>query len=290
MSSPETGTHLLDAFRQELRKLGYVEGQTLTLEVRWGEGRAERVTEMVGELVHLNVDVLVVTNILGSVAARNATRTIPTVAFAGAPVELGLAASFARPGGNITGLSFFSVDLMGKRLQLLTELVPGASRVAIFRNRTLPREDVLWQVSETAASKMGVALQSIEMQRPEDFEPAFAAAARARAQAIYIPDEPLTFAYRPRLVTLAADNRLPAMYGTREYAVDGGLMSYGPNFVALMRRAANFVDKILKGTNPGDIPFEQPTTFNLVINLRTAKALDLAVPQILLAQADEVIE
>jgi putative ABC transport system substrate-binding protein len=289
--SSATGTeHTVGAFRQGLRELGYVEGQTIALEVRWAEGRSERIPELVAELVGLKMDVLVAGSSLAALAANKATRTIPIVMVAADPVGLGLVASLGRPGGNVTGLSFFSEAIIGKRLELLKELVPALARVAVLRNPMVAAHATFWQETEVAARKLGVTLQPIEVRGPEDFEAAFAAATRGNAQALIHFDDALTLAHRPRIVALAASSRLPAMYGFREFPDEGGLMSYGPSFVVLFRRAATFVDKILKGAKPADLPVEQPTKFELVINRKTANALGLTVPPTLLAQADDVIE
>ncbi len=267
-----------------------MEGQTIALEVRWAEGRNERIPELVAELVGLKMDVLVVGSSAGALAAKKATGTIPIVMVAADPVGLGLVTSLARPGGNVTGLSYFNEAIIAKRLQLLKELVPGLARLAVLRNPIVAVHAIFWQETEVAARKLGVALQPLEVRGPEDFEAAFAAATRGNAQALIALDDALTLAHRPRIVALAASSRLPAMYGFREFPDDGGLMSYGPSFVVLHRRAATFVDKILKGAKPADLPVEQPTKFELVINRKTANALGLTVPSTLLAQADDVIE
>jgi putative tryptophan/tyrosine transport system substrate-binding protein len=267
-----------------------VEGQTIALEVRYAEGRMERIPELVAELVGLKMDVLMAAIGPAALAAKKATRTIPVVMIAADPVGLGLVASLARPGGNVTGLSYFNEAIIAKRLQFLKELVPGLARLAVLRNPILAAHATFWQEAEVAARTLGVALQPLEVRGPEDFEAAFAAATRGNAQALVAFDDPLTVAYRPRIVALAASSRLPAMYGFREFPDEGGLMSYGANFVDLFRRAATYVDKILKGAKPADLPIEQPTKFELVINRKTANALGLTVPPTLLAQADEVIE
>jgi len=288
--NPIVGGHIFEAFRQGLRELGYVEGQTITLDVRWAEGRLERVPELIAELVRLKVDVLVVGNSPTALAAKSATRTIPIVMFAGDPVALGLVASLARPGGNVTGQSYLNVELNSKRLELIKQLVPDLTRIAVLRNPTVAIHANFWQTTEVAARKLGVTLQPLDVRGPEDFEAAFAAATRDNAQAILAFDDPVTIAYTSQIVALAANSRLPTMYGFREFPDNGGLMSYGPNFVVLFRRAATFVDKILKGAKPADLPVEQATKFELVMNLKTANALGLTVPPSLLAQADEVIE
>jgi putative ABC transport system substrate-binding protein len=282
--------HTVGAFRQGLRELGYVEGQTIALEVRYAEGRNERIPELVAELVGLKMDVLVTASSVAALAANKATRTIPIVMVGADPVGLGVVASLGRPGGNVTGLSIFNEGIIGKRLELLKELVPGLARVAVLRNPVVAAHATFWQETEVAARQLGVTLQPIEVRGPEDFEAAFAAAARGNAQALIAFDDNVTLAYRPRIAALAASSRLPAMYGFREFPDEGGLMSYGPSFVDLFRRAATFVDKILKGAKPADLPVEQPTKFELIVNLKTAKALGLDLSPSLLARADEVIE
>ncbi len=289
-ASPTATGHTVGAFRQGLRELGYVEGQTIALEVRWAEGRMERIPELVAELVGLKMDVLVAGISQAALAANKATRTTPIVMVAADPVGLGLVASLARPGGNVTGLSVFNEAIIGKRLELLKELVPGLARVAVLRNPIMAAHATFWEASEVAARTLGVALQPLEVRGPEDFEAAFAAATRGNAQALIAFDDTLILAHKPRIVALAASSRLPAMYGLREFPDDGGLISYGPSFADLFRRAATYVDKILKGAKPADLPVEQPTKFELVINRKTANALGLTVPPTLLAQADDVIE
>jgi putative ABC transport system substrate-binding protein len=289
-STPTAGAHIFEAFRQGLRELGYVEAQTIALEVRWGEGHVERMPGLVAELVGLKVDVLFVGSSAAALAAKNATQTIPIVMIAADPVGLGLVASLSRAGGNVTGLSYFNEEISAKRLQLLKELVPGLARVGVLKNPMAAIHAIFWQETEAAAHKLGLALQALEVRGPEDFEAAFAAAWRGNAQALIAFDDTLTNAYRSRVVALAASSRLPTIYGFREFLDAGGLMSYGPSIVFLFRRAASFVAKIVKGDKPADLPVEQPTEFELVINLKTAKGLGLSVPPSLLARANEVIE
>src|SRR6266403_994941 len=289
-SSTTAVGHIVGAFRQRLRELGYVEGQTIALEVRYAEGRMERIPELVAELVGLKMDVLVAPTSQAALAAKKATRTIPIVMVAADPVGLGLVASLARHGGNVTGLSYFNEAIIAKRVQLLKEFVPGLAQIAVLRNPSVAVHATFWQDTEVAARTLGVALQPLNIRGPEDFEAAFAAATQGNAQALIALDDALTMTHRPRIVALAASSRLPAMYGLREFPDEGGLMSYGPSFVILFRRAASFVDKILNGAKPADLPVEQPTKFELVINRKTATALGLTVPPTLLAQADEVIE
>jgi putative ABC transport system substrate-binding protein len=281
---------MVAALRQGLGELGYVDGQTIALEIRASDGHSERIPELVAELIGLKMDVLVAGSSVSTLAAKKATGTIPIVMVAADPVGLGLVASLARPGGNVTGLSYFNEAIIAKRLQLLTEFVPGLSRVAVLRNPSVVVHATFWQETEVAARKLGVALQPLDIRGPDDFEAAFAAATRGNAQGLIALDDALTIAHRPRIVSLAASSHLPAMYGLREFPNDGGLMSYGASFVDLLRRTATFVDKILKGAKPADLPVEQPTAFELVINRKTANALGLTVPPLLLAQADEVIE
>jgi len=286
--------HTLEAFRQGLRDLGYVEGRTVVIEYRDAEGKLERLPALAAELVALKVDVIVVTSTPAALAAKQATRTIPIVlAFVADPVGSGLVTSLARPGGNVTGLSMFALELVGKRLELLTQAVPGVSRVAAlwhpgdYGERT--EQDMLKE-ADVAARALGVRLQVVEARGPEDFDRAFSDMTRARAGAVTVQSTNIFLSERRRLVDLAAKNRLPAMYLAREFVDAGGLMSYAANVADLFRRAATYVDKILKGTKPADLPVEQPTKFELVINLKTAKALGLTIPPSLLGRADEVIQ
>jgi ABC-type uncharacterized transport system substrate-binding protein len=289
--SPTFSPQLREAFRQQLRELGYVEGQNIVIEYRWAEGRAERLPDLAAELVSLNVDVIVAGGTPAPLAAKHATRTIPIVmTAAGDPVGSGLVASLARPGGNVTGLSARSPELGGKRLQLLKEVVPGLSRVAVLWNAANPYAALVVRETETAARTLGLQVQSLEVRGPDDFENALPGAIRGRAGALIVVEDPLTFLYLKRIAEFAAQNRLPATYGYREFAEAGGLMTVGPNLADLYRRAAIYVDKILKGAKPADLPVEQATKFELVINLKTAKALGLTIPPSLLQRADQVIE
>jgi putative tryptophan/tyrosine transport system substrate-binding protein len=282
---------LWDAARQGLRELGYVEGQNITLEVRWAEGRTDRLPELVAELVRSKVDVLVVATTPAALAAKNATRTIPVVFVAvGEAVESGLVANLARPGGNLTGLTLLNAEISGKRLELLKESLPRISRVAVLTNPGNPIHTVFWRQTLTAAKTLGLKLQPIQVRASEDFEEAFQAATSGRADALLAFDDSLTVGYRTRLVALAAKHRLPTMYGLREFPDAGGLVSYGPNFPDQYRRTGTYVDRILKGARPADLPVEQPTKFELVINLKTAKALALTIPPSVLARADEIIQ
>ena len=282
---------LIVAFRQGLRDLGYVEGQNVVLELRWAEGRLERLPALAAELVRLPVDVIVTHGTPGTLAAKRATTAIPIVTTTiGDPVGSGLVASLARPGGNLTGLSLLGPELGGKRLELLREVVPGLSRVAILWNRANPYNAELLRDAEAAARTLGVQLQSLAVRGPDDYEEALRAASGGRAGALVTVEDPLAVTQRARIVDLAAKNRLPAMYFAREFVDAGGLMSYGPSFADMYHRAATYVDKILRGARPADLPVEQPTRFELVVNLKTAKALGLTFPRSVLNLADEAIQ
>ena len=286
--------HLPEAFRQGLRDLGYVEGRNVVIEYRNSEGKNERLPALAAELVALKVDVILAAATPHALAAKQATRTIPIVfAATGDAVADGLVASLARPGGNITGLSFFTPELVGKRLELLKQTVPGVSRVAVLWNPgglgESTEKDVLKR-AEVAARAIGVQLHFVEARGPADFDRVFSDMIRARAGALTVLTSAMLFEERKRLVDLVAKNRLPAVYPWREFVDAGGLMAYGPDLADLFRRAATYVDKILKGAKPGDLPVEQPTKFELVINLKTAKALGLTIPPSLLQRADQVIE
>jgi putative ABC transport system substrate-binding protein len=289
--SSSTSQHFLDAFRQGLRELGYVEGQNITIEARWAEGRNERFPDLVAELVQLKVNVIIASSGPAAVAAKNGTQTIPIVFIVGDPFGLGLVSSLARPGGNITGLSLaLGGEFTGKWLELLSKVIPNASQVAVLWNPTNPANVGYLKALQVEAHRLGVKLQPHEVQDPSQFESAFAAVATARAQGLIVFTDPLTVHYRAQIVDLAAKNRLPTMYGFREFVDAGGLMSYGASDPDAHRRAAVYVDKLLKGAKPADLPVEQPTRFELVINLKTAKALGLTIPPTLLFQADEVLQ
>ncbi len=279
------------AFIQGLRDLGYVEGQNIIIEYRWAEGKLERLPSLASDLVRLKVEVIVTGGLEASLAAKTATRLIPIVAGASAdPVSSGLVASLARPGGNITGLTIINVDLAGKRLELLKEAVPGASRPAVLRNRANGEHALLWKETQRAARSLGVRLQSLEVRGANEFEGAFAAMARDRADALLLAPDEIFWTHRGQIADLATKTRLPGMFDAKGFVDAGGLMAYGPNLPDMFRRAATYVDKILKGAKPADLPVEQPTRFELVINLKTAKALGLTIPQSVLVRADEVIQ
>ena len=289
--SATSAPHLVEAFRQGLRELGYVEGQNLLIEYRWSEGRAERLPDLAAELVRLKVDLIVSPGTPGPVAAKHATNTIPIVmTTAGDPVGSGLVASLARPGGNVTGLSLLVPELGGKRLQLLKEVVPGISRVAVLWNAANPYPVLVWRETEVSARTLGVQLQSLEVRGPHDFERAFEAATREGAEALIVLSSAFFVAERRRIVDLVTKSRLPAIFPYREDAEAGGLMSYGASIPDSYRRAAYYVDRILKGAKPNDLPVEQPVKFELVINLNTAKALGITIPPTLLILADKVIK
>jgi len=274
------------AFVQRLHELGWIQGRTVAIEYRWAEGRSERFAEIAAEFVRLKVDVIITYATPPAIAAKEATAVIPIVcAVMGDPVGAGLVASLPRPGGNVTGLSNQSADLAGKRVEHLREVVPGLRRLAVLANVSNPVSGV--EMGEVQA--LGLDVVTLEIRRGEDIAPAFETL-KGRAQALYVAGDPLMITNRVRINTLALGARLPTTYNQREFVEAGGLMSYGPNFPDLFRRAGDYVDKILRGTKPADIPVEQPTKFDLVINLTTAKALGLEVPPTLLARADEVIE
>jgi putative ABC transport system substrate-binding protein len=279
-----------DAFVQRLRELGWIENRTVAIEYRWAEGRDERFAEIAAEFIRLRVDVIFTYGTPSSMAAKKATAVIPIVfAAAGDPVGTGLVASLARPGGNITGLSIQQTDLASKRLEMLREVFPNLRTVAILFHIGSPNSVLEMGEAEAAARTLGLAVVTSEVRRAEDIAPAFDAL-KGRADALYVCADPLMTTNRVRVSTLALGARLPTMNNFREYVVAGGLTSYGPSFPDLFRRAGDYVDKILKGVKPADIPVEQPTKFELVINLTTAKALGIEIPATLLARADEVIE
>jgi putative tryptophan/tyrosine transport system substrate-binding protein len=291
-STPAAVARNIEAFRQGMRELGHVEGKTFVLEIRYGEGRAERLPELVRELVGLKLDVIVTTTDVAIAAVKRETHTMPIVmANSSDPVGTGFVASLARPGGNVTGLSNMSPDLSGKRLELLREVVPGLSRVAFLWNPDVRGNLLDYKETEGAASSLRVQLQSVEVVRAEDLDRAFSAVTKGRAQALIMPAaSPVGFSNRGQIASFAERNRLPSMYGLREYVDSGGLMSYGPSLPDMHRRAATFVDKILKGTKPADLPVEQPRKFELVINLKAAKQIGLTIPPNVLARADTVIK
>jgi putative ABC transport system substrate-binding protein len=289
--APAAASQLVAAFKQGLREHGYVEGQNIVVERRFAEARAERLSDIAAELVRLKVDVIVTASDVGIAAVKQQTETIPIVmANSTDPVGTGFVASLARPGGNVTGLSNISPELSAKRLELLKEAVPGLSRVAIMWSPDVRGAVLDYKETENAARSLRLQLQSAEVSRADDFSRAFSALTIRRAEALIVAGSPLTYINRGQIASLAQKNRLPSMSTQREFADAGGLITYGPNLAEQWRRAATYVDKILKGAKPGDLPVEQPTKFELVINLKTAKALGLTIPPSLLRRADQVIE
>jgi len=286
-----SSTAVFEGFRQGLRDLGWVEGRNIALEYRFAQGRPDGLSALAAELVRMKVDVIVIEGGQAALAAKHATQTIPIVmAVIDDPVKAGLVASLARPGGNVTGLTLFASELSGKRLQLLKEVVPRSTLVAVIRNVTHPNAADLWGETEAAARSLDLRLQSVEVRSPADLGGAFKAVTSARPSAFITLADGMLFYNRTRIVEFAAQSQLPAIYPDREFAKAGGLMAYGPSLASNFRRAATYVDKILKGAKPADLPVEQPTKFELVINAKTAKALGLTIPLAVLARADEVIQ
>ena len=289
-ATPSIESQRVAAFVQRLRELAWVDGRNVAIESRWAEGRPERVSEIAAEFVRIRVDVIVTVGTSLALAAKQATSAIPIVfAGVGDPVGTGLVASLARPGGNATGLSNQSPDLASKRVELLRDVIPGLRRLAVMAYVSNPSCVLEMGEAQAAARKLGLEVTTSEIRRAEDITPAFEAL-RDRVDALYLCPDPLLMTNRTRINILAVGERLPTMHGLREYVEAGGLISYGSNFPDLLRRAADFVDKILRGAKPADIPVEQPTKFDLIINLTTAKALKLTIPEALLLRADEVIE
>ena len=285
------GRHLWDACRQGLHELGYVEGRNIVLEPRWAEGQHERLPALANDLVRLNVNVIVAAATPASLAAKAATNRIPIVIVAVAePVNTGLIASLAHPGGNVTGLSLETLALSGKRLELLNEFLHNVSRVAILMNPDNPISAIFLSETQDAAQKLGIKLQRLEARRLADVYDAFSRAITEQAEALIVFDDPVLWSFRAPIVAQAAIGKIPAIYGYKEFVDSGGLMSYGPDRPDQYSRTAIFVDKLLKGAKPSDLPVEQPTKFALFINLKTAKALGLDLPQGLLLRADELIE
>jgi putative ABC transport system substrate-binding protein len=277
-------------FVQRLRGLGWIEGRNIVIDLRWAQGRVERAAEIAADFVKLKVDLIVTGGTANIEAARRATSTIPIV-FAAAtdPVGTGLVASLGRPGGNVTGLSIQGTDLAGKRMEILREVVPHLSRVAILVNTAASAAILEFREAQAALQMLGLSTVALEIQRAADIENAIAGK-KGQVDALYVVPEPVTLTNRTRINSLALSERLPTMHAYREFVESGGLMSYGPNLADLWRRAAEYADKILRGAKPGDLPVEQPTKFDLVINLQMAKALALEIPPTLIARADEVIE
>jgi putative ABC transport system substrate-binding protein len=286
-----TPTHTDEAFWQGMRDLGYVEGQNLSVEYRWANWKLDRLPELAAELVRLNVEIIVSAGgIATALAAKKATRTVPIVFVAGDPVRSGLVDSLGRPGGNLTGMDLLNFEINAKRLELLKEVVPRVSRVAVMLNPDNPNSARGLKDAEAAAKALKLTVQVLEARDPGKIEEAFAAMTKERAGALLVLPDPMLFAQRQRIVGLAAKSRVPGIYEWREFAEAGGLMSYGTRITDVYRRLATYVDKILKGAKPGDLPVEQPTRFELVINLKTAKALGLTIPPSVRLRADHLIQ
>ena len=283
--------HLWEALLDGLRERGYLEGRNLIFERRFSEGQAERFPELAAELVRLRVDLILVPTTPAALAAKHATQTIPIVMTSALdPVGAGLVASLARPGGNLTGLSAFGPELSGKRLELLKEVVPAMTRVAVLWNAANPANAAVWQETQAAARTLGLQLYAQDVRGSQDLEGAFARTAQVRPEALLVLGDTLLGMYEQQIAEFAAQHHLPSMFSRRESVMAGGLMSYASSLPARYRRAADYVDKILKGTKPADLPVEQPTKFELVINLKTAQALGITIPPTLLFRADEVIQ
>jgi len=292
-STPGIYTRPLEGFRQQLRELGWVEGRNIAIEFRFADGRADRLPGLAEELVRLKVDIITASPTPAAMAAKKATSTIPIVGMSlTEPVAVGLVASLARPGGNVTGVSYaFGTEIFGKQLELLRDISPGVRRVAVLANPGgSPAYPQMLEATRAAARSLGLELQLLEVREAEEFDGAFAAMARERARALLVMGHPLFFLHRARLADLAVRNRLPSMSTQEQWVDAGGLMSYGPNFVDISRRGAVYVDRILKGAKPGDLPIEQPTNLSLVLNLKTAKTLGLTIPTAVRQRADGVIE
>jgi putative ABC transport system substrate-binding protein len=288
--SQSSDSSRLEGFRQGLRELGYREGQNIVIDYRFADGKPDQLPELATDLVHLKVDVILTAGTIASCSAKNATKVIPIVmAFSGDPIATGLVASLARPIENITGLSQMSPELSAKRLELLKEVVPRISRVTVIWNPTDPVDKLAFEETETAARAFHIKVQSLEVRKSNDIDSAFVAAARERANALITFGSPLIVDHRTRIVELAAKSRLPAIYEGSEFTDSGGLMSYGASLPDLFRRAATYVDKILKGTKPADLPVEQPMKFEFIVNLKEAKQIGLTIPPNVLARADKVI-
>jgi ABC-type uncharacterized transport system substrate-binding protein len=291
-SSPSLEPHYIEAFRQKLRDLGHVDGENIVIEYRWAEGQDDRLPNLATELVRLMPDIIVTTGTPSTLAAMQATKTIPIVmASAGDPVGAGLVASLARPGGNVTGFTILGPELEGKRLELLKQAVPELSRVAVLWNPSNPAIVSYFETIKNAGRALRISLDPVaEVRRADELDNAFFAIASARPHALVVLADRFLLAHRKRIVEFAAAKRLPGMYPYREYVDAGGLMSYAPSNIELFRGAATYVDKILKGAKPGDLPVQEPTRFELIVNLKNAKAIGIDVPPSLLARADEVIE
>ena len=291
LSAGGENTALSVAFADALRELGWVEGRNVVFEYRYAENRPERLPELAADLVRLKVDVIAAAGTLAPLAAKRATATIPIVmTAAGDPLGSGLVASLARPGGNVTGMSLMAPDLGAKRLELLKEVLPRLSRVAVLWNADNPYSALVFKETKTGGQILGIEVQSLDVRTPDDFDGTFEVARRQRPDALITVEDPLTVDQRKRIADFALGQQLPSLHGVREFVAAGGLMSYGASLADLFRRAAGYVDKVLRGAQPADLPVQQPTKFEFVINLKTASALGLQIPDKLVALADEVIE
>jgi putative tryptophan/tyrosine transport system substrate-binding protein len=289
--SPISHRLSLAAFQDGLRALGYIEGRNVTIEYRWAEGNLARLPELANQLVQQQVEIILAGGSTGAQAAKNATSIIPIIAAGtGDLVELGLVTSFARPDGNLTGFLAAVPETAGKRLQIMTEIAPQARRAAVLRTRGATNSGLEWKVVTQLASSLGLALEPYEARNLRDLDQALTAIVRSAAHVLFVLNDPFIFTHRRNIIESAAQARLPAIYGFREFVDDGGLISYGPNISDGYRRAATYVDMVLKGAKPAELPVQAPTKYELVVNLKTAKALGLEVPPTLLARADEVIE
>ena len=289
--TPEEPNPLVNAFREGLQELGYVEGRNLAIDYRWADGKNQRLADQAAELVRENVALIVTPGTPATLAARNATSEIPIVMTnVGDPVGSGLVRSLARPGGDVTGLSLLDTELDGKRIELLREAVPNLTRLAILWSANDPGMTLAFSRVEAAAKVLGLALQNLAVQEPGEFPRAFEAAASGRAGALFVTAQPFTNQHRAQILNLVTKYRLPAIYTLRPFVDEGGLMAYGPSQTEQYHRAATYVDRILKGSKPADLPVEQPSKFDLVINLKTAKAIGLTIPPSLLQRADQVME
>ena len=290
-SSPSLESNAVEAFREGLRQLGYVEGHNLIIKYRWAEGQQERSAVLAAELVRLKPDVILTSGTPGTHAAKQATQSIPIVtALAGDPVATGLVSSLAKPGGNVTGLATLNEELEGKRLEIFKQVVPKLSRVTVLLNPANPFTTIALKGTRSAAEALGVKLQPVEVRGTNDLDGAFATIKAARPQGLIVIPDRFLLTYRASIVQFMAKNHLPGMFPFREFAQEGGLMAYGPDTTDMYRHAATYVAKILRGAKPADLPMEQPTKFELVINLKTARALGITVPHSLLLRADQVIE
>ena len=290
-SSASLEAELVNAFREGLRERGYVEGQNIVVEYRWAEGNYQRFPDLIADLVKLKVDLILTAGTPGALAAKRATQTIPIVmAVTGDAVATGLVSSLARPGGNLTGLTTMAPELEGKRLEILRELVPKLATLVVLLNTSNPFTAIQSEQTKISAKSLGIQVQPIDLQRPEDLKDAFARFARQRPDAMTMVADRFLLAHRAEIVEFVAKTRVPAMYPYRDFVVAGGLMSYAPSYEDLFRRSATYVDKILRGAKPSDLPIEQPTKFEFLVNVKTAKTLGVPIPPSLLLRADHVFE